>query len=82
MAARVASSRIVTAEAGDDIPVDANYEHDDEHDDVDSAYDESTSSDTDSLQSSITQNRYENNRRYHAYKDGEYWVSRGCATPH
>jgi hypothetical protein len=30
--------------------------------------------DTDTLASYITDYRYENGRRYHAYKDGEYWV--------
>ncbi|OAF60584.1 hypothetical protein VC83_03466 [Pseudogymnoascus destructans] len=42
--------------------------------DGDSAYDSgSLQSDTTSLLSHITKYRYENNRRYHAYKDGEYW---------
>jgi hypothetical protein len=30
--------------------------------------------DSDSLASYITDYRYENGRRYHAYRDGEYWV--------
>lgn len=30
--------------------------------------------DTDTLSSFITDYRYENGRRYHAYRDGEYWV--------
>ena len=30
-------------------------------------------SETTSLTSSITHYRHENGRRYHAYKDGEYW---------
>lgn len=30
--------------------------------------------DTDTLASYITDYRYENGRRYHAYRDGEYWV--------
>ena len=30
--------------------------------------------DTDTLASYITDFRYENGRRYHAYRDGEYWV--------
>lgn len=31
--------------------------------------------DTDTLASYITDYRYENGRRYHSYRDGEYWVS-------
>ncbi|KFY66075.1 hypothetical protein V496_02217 [Pseudogymnoascus sp. VKM F-4515 (FW-2607)] len=47
---------------------------DDTYSDGDSAYDSgSLQSDTTSLLSYITKYRYENNRRYHAYKDGEYW---------
>lgn len=47
---------------------------DDTNSDGDSAYDSgSLQSDTTSLLSHITKYRYENNRRYHAYKDGEYW---------
>jgi hypothetical protein len=70
----------LTSEVGDDIPVDAAFEaeHDDADADTDSAYDGSTSSETSSLQSSIARYRYENNRRYHAYRDGEYWVSQHC----
>jgi hypothetical protein len=30
--------------------------------------------DSDTLASYITDYRYENGRRYHAYRDGEYWV--------
>jgi hypothetical protein len=30
--------------------------------------------DSDSLASYITDYRYENGRRYHAFRDGEYWV--------
>ncbi|KFY31489.1 hypothetical protein V493_01064 [Pseudogymnoascus sp. VKM F-4281 (FW-2241)] len=53
-----------------EVPIDAAF--DDE--DGDSAYDDgSFQSDTTSLLSHITKYRYENNRRYHAYKDGEYW---------
>ncbi|RDL31137.1 Uncharacterized protein BP5553_09926 [Venustampulla echinocandica] len=56
----------------EDIPVDSAYEQDEG--DGDSAYDAgSTQTDTTSLLSDITKYRYENNRRYHAYKDGEYW---------
>ncbi|KFX96552.1 hypothetical protein V490_03305 [Pseudogymnoascus sp. VKM F-3557] len=55
--------------SGEAIHVDEAYE-----DDADSAYDSgSLQSDTTSLLSYITKYRYENNRRYHAYKDGEYW---------
>lgn len=53
----------------EEIPIDDTYEED-----GDSAYDSgSLQSDTTSLLSHITKYRYENNRRYHAYKDGEYW---------
>lgn len=54
---------------------DQEIEVDDTFDgDGDSAYDSgSLQSDTTSLLSQITKYRYENNRRYHAYKDGEYW---------
>ena len=31
--------------------------------------------DTQTIASYITDYRYENGRRYHAYRDGEYWVS-------
>jgi hypothetical protein len=31
--------------------------------------------DSDTLASYITDYRYENGRRYHAYRDGEYWVT-------
>lgn len=30
-------------------------------------------SDTTSIDSGVTKYRYENGRRYHAYKDGSYW---------
>jgi hypothetical protein len=53
----------------EEITIDDTYEED-----GDSAYDSgSLQSDTTSLLSHITKYRYENNRRYHAYKDGEYW---------
>lgn len=43
--------------------------------DNDSAFGESLiGCDTDTLASYITDYRYENGRRYHAYRDGEYWV--------
>ena len=45
-----------------------------DNDDNDSAFDAgSVYSDTTSLISEITSYRHENNRRYHAYKDGQYW---------
>jgi len=44
-------------------------------DDNDSAFGGSLiGSDTDTLASYITDYRYENGRRYHSYRDGEYWV--------
>lgn len=53
----------------EEITIDDTFEED-----GDSAYDSgSLQSDTTSLLSHITKYRYENNRRYHAYKDGEYW---------
>jgi hypothetical protein len=47
------------------------------YDDVDSAYDNESllGDDTQTLASYITDYRYEHGRRYHAYKDGSYWVS-------
>ncbi|KAK6824266.1 hypothetical protein RU639_005053 [Aspergillus parasiticus] len=52
-----------------------NYdEHAGELDDgTDSDYFEEFASDTTSINSMITAYRYENGRRYHAYKDGAYW---------
>lgn len=54
--------------------------------DVDSAYDGDSSreSETQTLASFITDYHWENGRRYHAYKDGAYWVrpdrtSNGCS---
>jgi len=45
-------------------------------DDNDSTYGGSLiGCDTDTLASYITDYRYENGRRYHAYRDGEYWVA-------
>ncbi|CEL06136.1 Putative SAM dependent methyltransferase [Aspergillus calidoustus] len=41
--------------------------------DVNSDYQSDFASDTTSLNSMITSYRYENGRRYHAYKDGAYW---------
>ncbi|KFY44981.1 hypothetical protein V494_01234 [Pseudogymnoascus sp. VKM F-4513 (FW-928)] len=60
----------VASQASDrEIAVDDAFDED-----GDSAYDSgSFRSDTTSLLSHITKYRYENNRRYHSYKDGEYW---------
>jgi hypothetical protein len=46
------------------------------HHDVDSAYDADSirDNDTETLASFITNYRWENGRRYHAYSDGAYWV--------
>lgn len=47
-----------------------------DHFDRDSAYDSESllGDDTVTLASYITDYRYENGRRYHAYRDGAYWV--------
>lgn len=46
-----------------------------EFDDNDSAFGGSLiGSDTETLASFITDYRYKNGRRYHAYRDGDYWV--------
>jgi len=51
-------------------------EQDNTFDDSDSAFGGSLiGCDTDTLASYITDYRYENGRRYHAYRDGEYWVT-------
>lgn len=42
--------------------------------DHDSAYGESLQSDEASISSEITKFRFENGRRYHAYRDGAYWA--------
>jgi hypothetical protein len=44
-------------------------------DELDSAYDDESllGDDTNFLASYITNHRYENGRRYHAYRDGAYW---------
>jgi hypothetical protein len=49
---------------------------DDAQYDVDSAYDADSirNDDTETLASFITNYRWENGRRYHAYSDGAYWV--------
>ena len=41
--------------------------------DSDSAYGSDLESETSSLHSSIFDYRYENGRRYHAYREGAYW---------
>ena len=48
----------------------------DDADDADSAYGEDSfiGDDTKTLSSYITEYRYEFGRRYHAYRDGAYWV--------
>jgi hypothetical protein len=48
--------------------------------DVDSAYDNESLLDegTRTLASFITDYRFEHGRRYHAYKDGAYWVRMKC----
>lgn len=52
-----------------------DYEREEPFDDHDSAFGGSLiGCDTDTLASYITDYRYENGRRYHAYQDGEYWV--------
>jgi hypothetical protein len=69
-----------STEAGDhdDMASFADEEDIDMHggfDDNDSAFGGSLiGCDTDTLASYITDYRYENGRRYHAYRDGEYWV--------
>lgn len=46
-------------------------------DDADSAFGDSLIDDeTKTLASYITEYRYEFGRRYHAYRDGAYWVSK------
>jgi hypothetical protein len=59
------------------LPSPSDPEEINDHDDSDrdSAYGESLpSSDTASITSDITKYRYENGRRYHAYRDGAYWA--------
>ena len=72
----------------DEVLPDSNAHHDDHeftdydnegeeemYNDNDSAFGGSLVGwDSDSLASYITDYRYENGRRYHAYRDGEYWV--------
>ena len=54
------------------LQVDENLE--DESDERDSAYNSGTASTSASLGSSITNYQYENGRRYHAYREGEYYM--------
>jgi hypothetical protein len=63
------------ADGYDDANVDGGF------DDNDSAFGGSLiGCDTDTLASYVTDYRYENGRRYHAYADGAYWV-RARLTP-
>lgn len=57
------------------VPSDGEHEQSEpEEDDGDSAFDEgSILSETSSLSEDITRYRYEHNRRYHAFRAGEYW---------
>lgn len=63
----------------DDNDASDNYDGEEDgqaFDDNDSAFGGSLiGCDTETLASFITDYRYENGRRYHAYKDGEYWVN-------
>ncbi|KAL2831964.1 S-adenosyl-L-methionine-dependent methyltransferase [Aspergillus pseudoustus] len=52
---------------------DRNLEIDPKTDDSDSVFSDSYQSDLTSLRSSILDYRYENGRRYHAYRAGAYW---------
>jgi hypothetical protein len=59
-------------------PSEVEQQTPDEYDeDMDSAYDSESllGDDTTTLASYITDYRYEHGRRYHAYRDGAYWVS-------
>jgi hypothetical protein len=61
---------------GDDGGYTSDQDMDDDHfDDNDSGLGGSLIGyDTQTISSLITDYRYENGRRYHAYRDGEYWV--------
>ena len=62
-------------ESTDDHIIESYEDSDDRFNDNDSAFGGSLiGCDTDTLASFITDYRYENGRRYHAYRDGEYWV--------
>jgi len=45
----------------------------DTNNETDSAFGDDLESETTSLSTSVTNYRFENGRRYHGYKDGEYW---------
>jgi len=53
------------------------HQAEDDESEVDSAYGSESliGDDTVTLASYITDYRYEHGRRYHAYRDGSYWVS-------
>jgi len=61
-----------------------------EDENVDGGFDDNDSAfggsligcDTDTLASYVTDYRYENGRRYHAYSDGAYWVRADLTTLH
>ncbi|KFY97518.1 hypothetical protein V500_02038 [Pseudogymnoascus sp. VKM F-4518 (FW-2643)] len=55
-------------------PLQIDEQEEGESDDADSAYGDSVASSSTSLVSSITRYQYENGRRYHAYKQGEYYL--------
>ncbi|KFY82932.1 hypothetical protein V498_08392, partial [Pseudogymnoascus sp. VKM F-4517 (FW-2822)] len=55
-------------------PLQIDEQEEGESDDADSAYGDSVASSSTSLASSITRYQYENGRRYHAYKQGEYYL--------
>ncbi|KFY88679.1 hypothetical protein V498_06694 [Pseudogymnoascus sp. VKM F-4517 (FW-2822)] len=55
-------------------PLQIDEQEENEFDDTDSAYGDSVASSSTSLASSITRYQYENGRRYHAYKQGEYYL--------
>jgi hypothetical protein len=78
LASTVVPDSSTEAEDHDDMTSFVDEEGDDMHggfDDNDSAFGGSLiGCDTDTLASYITDYRYENGRRYHAFRDGEYWV--------
>lgn len=60
---------------GEEIEEEEPPEEHDVDNDYDSAYGESLqASDLGSITSEISKHRYENGRRYHAYRDGAYWA--------
>lgn len=58
-------------------PIDNDHLPQDDLDDADSAFggDSFIGDETKTLSEYITEYRYEYGRRYHAYRDGAYWVS-------